>query len=96
MRDIHLRRAQRRSRICEKGYELIEQVLDGTLKAIESCPCESGFPNCIQSPKCGNNNEPLDKNAAIVLLHEILGKPPYSHLRKKKSTFQKPEPQGIL
>jgi len=61
----------------EKGYDLVEQVLDGTLKAIESCPCESGCPSCIQSPKCGNNNEPLDKHAAIMLLHELLGKAPY-------------------
>jgi DEAD/DEAH box helicase domain-containing protein len=68
----------------EKGYDLIEQVLDGTLKAIESCPCEGGCPSCIQSPKCGNNNEPLDKHAAIMLLHEILGKPPYIPPEKKE------------
>ena len=68
----------------EKGYDLIEQVLDGTLKAIESCPCESGCPSCIQSPKCGNNNEPLDKHAAIMLLHEILGKAPYIPPEKKE------------
>jgi DEAD/DEAH box helicase domain-containing protein len=68
----------------EKGYDLIEEVLDGTLKAIESCPCESGCPSCIQSPKCGNNNEPLDKHAAIMLLHEILGKAPYIPPEKKE------------
>ncbi len=82
----------------EKGYDLIEQVLDGTLKAIESCPCESGCPSCIQSPKCGNNNEPLDKHAAIMLLHEILGKPPYTppekkekHLSESKASKRSPE-----
>ncbi|MCQ1536414.1 DEAD/DEAH box helicase [Methanosarcina sp. KYL-1] len=68
----------------EKGYDLIEQVLDGTLKAIETCPCESGCPSCIQSPKCGNNNEPLDKQAAIMLLHELLGKAPYVPPQKKE------------
>ena len=68
----------------EKGYDLIEEVLDGTLKAIESCPCESGCPSCIQSPKCGNNNEPLDKHAAIMLLHEILGKAPYIPPKRKE------------
>lgn len=68
----------------EKGYDLIEQVLDGTLKAIESCPCESGCPSCIQSPKCGNNNEPLDKHAAIMLLHELLGKAPYIPPERKE------------
>lgn len=68
----------------EKGYDLIEMVLDGTLKAIESCPCERGCPSCIQSPKCGNNNEPLDKHAAIMFLHEILGKAPYIPPEKKE------------
>lgn len=82
----------------EKGYDLIEEVLDGTLKAIESCPCESGCPSCIQSPKCGNNNEPLDKHAAIMLLHELLGKAPYipperkeKHLSEVRASRPAPE-----
>lgn len=67
----------------EKGYEVIENVLEGTLRAVETCPCESGCPGCIQSPKCGNNNEPLDKYAAILLLHELLGKNPYVPPKKE-------------
>lgn len=78
----------------EKGYDLIEQVLDGTLKAIESCPCESGCPSCIQSPKCGNNNEPLDKHAAIMLLHEILGKAPYVPTEKKEKHLSEVQASG--
>ena len=71
----------------EKGYDLIEQVLEDTKKAIESCPCESGCPSCIQSPKCGNNNEPLDKHAAIMILHEIMGKVPYIPPEKKEKNL---------
>jgi DEAD/DEAH box helicase domain-containing protein len=60
--------------IAEKGYELIRQLWEKTYLTIAECPCQSGCPSCIQSPKCGNNNEPLDKKAAIILLEELLGK----------------------
>ena len=59
--------------IAEKGYELIKNLWQKTYLAIAECPCTEGCPSCIQSPKCGNNNEPLDKKAAIILLEELLG-----------------------
>jgi DEAD/DEAH box helicase domain-containing protein len=58
--------------ISEKGYELIKELWQATLKVVAECPCESGCPSCIQSPKCGNNNHPLDKKAAVILLEELL------------------------
>jgi len=58
--------------IAEKGFDLIEQLWEATLKAITDCPCTEGCPSCIQSPKCGNNNQPLDKKAAQILLEGLL------------------------
>jgi DEAD/DEAH box helicase domain-containing protein len=58
--------------IAKKGYEMVEELWRTTLETIRDCPCESGCPSCIQSPKCGNNNEPLDKQASILLLERLL------------------------
>jgi DEAD/DEAH box helicase domain-containing protein len=59
--------------IAEKGFDLVEELWQTTLKAIKECPCEEGCPSCVQSPKCGNNNKPLDKKAAQILLAGLLG-----------------------
>jgi DEAD/DEAH box helicase domain-containing protein len=58
--------------IAELGYEAADRHLRATLEVIESCPCEDGCPSCVQSPKCGNGNEPLDKGGAAALLRAIL------------------------
>lgn len=58
----------------EKGYDVIERLLESTLEAISACGCAGGCPSCIYSPKCSNFNRPLDKEAAIFLLHLLLGK----------------------
>jgi len=58
--------------IAEKGYELIDQLWEATLQVINDCPCVDGCPSCIQSPKCGNNNQPLDKKAAQLILKILI------------------------
>jgi DEAD/DEAH box helicase domain-containing protein len=58
--------------IAEKGFELVDELWQTTHEAVRDCPCEDGCPSCIQSPKCGNNNEPLDKQAAVLILDGLL------------------------
>jgi DEAD/DEAH box helicase domain-containing protein len=58
--------------IAEQGFVLLDKLWRATWKLLRECPCEDGCPSCIQSPRCGNNNEPLDKRAAIFILETLL------------------------
>jgi len=60
------------SGIAELGFAEKHRHLAATLDAISGCNCTDGCPSCVQSPKCGNGNEPLDKAAAVALLAHIL------------------------
>ncbi|WP_136519083.1 DEAD/DEAH box helicase [Cellulomonas telluris] len=60
----------------ERGFELGATWLRATRDTIASCPCGTGCPACVQSPKCGNGNEPLDKAAALRLLDAVLAHAP--------------------
>jgi DEAD/DEAH box helicase domain-containing protein len=57
--------------VTERGYRSAERWLAATLERLHDCPCANGCPSCVQSPKCGNGNEPLDKRAAAALLDAI-------------------------
>jgi DEAD/DEAH box helicase domain-containing protein len=58
--------------ITERGFDVFEGWATDTAKLLEGCPCDHGCPSCVQSPKCGNLNEPLDKHGALKLLRRML------------------------
>ncbi|HET6999092.1 MAG TPA: DEAD/DEAH box helicase [Solirubrobacterales bacterium] len=59
--------------ISQRGYEQFERLLGDASRLIAECPCESGCPSCVQSPKCGNLNEPLHKAGALELMRLMKG-----------------------
>jgi DEAD/DEAH box helicase domain-containing protein len=58
--------------IAELGFSAADRHLPATLDVIAACSCVAGCPSCVQSPKCGNGNEPLDKLGAAALLRALL------------------------
>ncbi|MFC7451297.1 DEAD/DEAH box helicase [Rhodococcus daqingensis] len=60
----------------DRGHAELLRWLHATRDAIGSCECAAGCPSCVQSPKCGNGNDPLDKDGAVRLLGAVL-----DHLR---------------
>jgi DEAD/DEAH box helicase domain-containing protein len=57
----------------ERGFTVMREWIQATHDAVEGCGCDSGCPSCVQSPKCGNGNEPLDKGGALRVLSMLLG-----------------------
>jgi DEAD/DEAH box helicase domain-containing protein len=58
--------------ITRMGFKMFETLVDDAYRLILECPCDTGCPSCVQSPKCGNLNEPLHKAGAIELLARMV------------------------
>jgi DEAD/DEAH box helicase domain-containing protein len=58
--------------LSEKAVDLFADIVTMTRELVSNCSCDVGCPACIYSPKCGNDNKPLDKEATIVLLEELV------------------------
>ena len=54
--------------ITRRGFEAFERLVGDAYRLVSECPCESGCPSCVQSPKCGNLNEPLSKAGCAALM----------------------------
>ena len=59
----------------DRGFQKIDTWWAATAAAIEACECPLGCPSCVQSPKCGSGNDPLDKAAAVQVLRLVLARP---------------------
>ncbi|MCM8807828.1 MAG: DEAD/DEAH box helicase [Candidatus Omnitrophica bacterium] len=58
--------------ISKLGYERVEKIIKTAYETVLNCKCEMGCPSCIVSPKCGNNNRPLDKSSCLYLLSYLI------------------------
>jgi DEAD/DEAH box helicase domain-containing protein len=58
--------------ITERGFDCFEGWVEDTARMLEGCPCADGCPSCVQSPKCGNLNEMLDKPGALTFLRRLV------------------------
>jgi DEAD/DEAH box helicase domain-containing protein len=58
--------------LAERAFHMAATWLAATRDTVDSCACEHGCPSCVQSPKCGNGNNPLDKHGAVSVLSTIL------------------------
>jgi DEAD/DEAH box helicase domain-containing protein len=62
--------------LCLEAFGRLDELLRSALTAIRSCPCETGCPSCVHSPKCGSGNRPIDKGAAETVLTLLLAGDP--------------------
>lgn len=78
--------------LAARGYADLERLLQATRELVARCRCEEGCPGCIQSPKCGNGNKPLDKSAALLVLRTLTGEQSLEELAVEPPAERRPGP----
>ena len=69
-----------------RGFASFEGWVEDTTRLLQRCSCTGGCPSCVQSPKCGNLNEPLDKAGARTLLERMLSADAVDSARARSSS----------
>lgn len=69
--------------LSRQAFQKTETLFEKTLHVIQACPCESGCPACVHSPKCGSGNRPIDKSAALFILKRLKDASQQKGLREK-------------
>ena len=64
--------------LTRQAFKRAKDLLSYTQKVVSECPCDNGCPSCVQSPKCGSGNRPIDKAAALFILEQIISSAPNS------------------
>jgi DEAD/DEAH box helicase domain-containing protein len=84
--------------LSRQAFKNATELLENTFKVIRACPCETGCPSCVHSPKCGSGNRPIDKASAIFLLNKLISAQDITILEKyapdsgsKGKEFRSPE-----
>lgn len=80
--------------LSRQAFTQFEQLLSHTHKSVTACPCESGCPGCVHSPKCGSGNRPIDKACSSFLLEHLLSDTPTNTHRVPGRVFQVDEKQN--
>lgn len=78
--------------LAERAFTELETLLARTLEHVAACACDEGCPMCIQSPRCGNGNKPLDKEAARRVLSIALGREPVPEAEPARAAPPDPTP----
>ena len=79
--------------LAEKAYGAMEEILTTTFEMIRDCECEEGCPSCVQSPKCGSGNHPLDKPGSLLILGQLLGREDFKSTKAGQIT---PRSESVL